>query len=524
MEPQLNEPVLILYNHPGDASGSCKESEAAILDQVNAFRSALEELGIPWRLEGLSALADLPRILDRGRERLVINLVESFPSRPFESDAVPLVLETYGRSCTGASAAGLLLSLDKGRTKERLTRAGLTCPAGIEVPPGEDPPPPERLPPALRGRVIVKPLRTDASEGIDSASIVDLGAPAGQAREALERAVARVHGQFGQPALVEQFIEGRELNVSVVERLGLPEVLPIAEIDFSAFPPGQARIVDYSAKWLPGSFAFHHTPRILPADLPPAGAEEVRRAAAAAWRALGCRDYTRVDFRLAPDGTLYALEANLNPDVSPDAGFAAALAAAGIPFPAFVRQVLDNARSRLPDAARAGTAAPGPGRTGAPPVKVRRSLPADRDAILGFLEATGFFPPGDMKIAREVLDEALEKGESGDYQSYTALDPEGRPVGWACYGATPCTVGTFDFYWLGVDVRTQSRGVGTLLMEHVERLAREQGGRLMVLETSGRALYNPTRRFYLGRGYREEGRIRDFYAPGDDRVIYTRPL
>ncbi len=523
MEPLQNEPVLILYNRPEPGA---RESEAGVLDQVDAFRSALAELGIPCRLEPLAALAELPRVLDRGRERLVINLVESFPSRPFESDAVPLVCETYGRSCTGASAAGLLLSLDKARTKDALARAGLTCPAGYVVAPGEEPSAVGALPAGRRGRMIVKPLRTDASEGIDPSAIVDSASPA------LRRAVAWVHEQFGQPALIEEFIEGRELNVSLVERLGQPEVLPIAEIDFSAFPPGEPRIVDYSAKWLPGSFAFHHTPRILPADLPEATAQAVRRAAVVAWHALGCRDYTRVDFRLAEDGTLYALEANLNPDVSPDAGFAAALTAWGLPFPQFVRQILDNARTRigLPAVAPAPRTAPGSSADGtapgssAPAVPIRRSLPEDRDAILELLDATGFFPPGDMEIAREVLDEALEKGEAGHYQSYTACAEDGRPIGWACFGATPCTVGTWDFYWLGVDTRIQARGVGSALLRLVERLAREQGGRLMVIETSGRPLYHPTRQFYLNRGYREEGRIRDFYAGGDDRVIYTRRL
>jgi D-alanine-D-alanine ligase len=548
MKSVQRESVLVLYNQPENQPenpapdrAAWRESEAGVLDQVRSVTAALEELGLPCRREALTGLADLAPALDRGRERLVVNLVEEFSGRPFESDAVPEVCEIYGRSCTGATAAALLLAFDKLRAKDLLRRAGLACPAGFSLAPGQ--PPPADLP---RGPLIAKPLRADGSEGIDASSI--LRPPAADrhvSRDALKQAAARIHEQFGQPALVEEFIEGRELNVSVIERGGRPEVLPIAEIDFSAFPPGEPWIVDYSAKWLPRSFAFHHTPRIIPADLPPATARAVREAAADACRALGCRDYTRVDFRLDAQGRLYVLEVNPNPDISPEAGFAAALAAAGITFPRFVRLLLDNAARRLADREPAAAAPPAPGstrstaakgrhpaptaagpasaRAPAPEPLIRRSQPGDRDPILRFLEATGFFPAVDLEVAREVLDQALAEGEAGDYQSFTAL-ADGRPVGWICYGATPCTMGTFDVYWIGVDARTQARGLGTRLLEHAERLIRERGGRLVVIETSGRPLYQPTRLFYLARGYREEGRIRDFYAPGDDRVIYVKHL
>ena len=123
-------------------------------------------------------------------------------------------------------------------------------------------------------------------------------------------------------------------------------MLPLAEIDFSAFEAGRPRIVGYEAKWLEDSFEYQHTPRIIPAPLPKRVAERIRELAAAACRTLSCFEYCRVDFRLDKANRPYVLEVNANPDISPDAGFAAAIEAAGISYPAFVKLEIDNAVSQ----------------------------------------------------------------------------------------------------------------------------------------------------------------------------------
>ena len=155
---------------------------------------------------------------------------------------------------------------------------------------------------------------------------------------------------------------------------------------------------------------------------------------------------------------------------------------------------------------------------------LRYSHPQDRQAILELLEGTGFFRPGEVAIAAEVLDEALEEGPTGHYQSFTAEDPDGHPVGWVCFGPTPCTVGTFDIYWIAVAPGRQGGGLGKALMAHAERLIAERGGRLVVVETAGAERYHSTRQFYLRVGYQEAARIQDFYAPGDDKVVFTKCL
>ena len=156
----------------------------------------------------------------------------------------------------------------------------------------------------------------------------------------------RLHRQFGQAVLVEQFVGTRELNVSVIEKAAGPAVLPLAEIDFSAFDPSRPRVVDYAAKWRTGSFEYSNTPRVIPAPIPEATATEVRRLALRAWNAAGCNDYARVDFRLDDGGRLHVLEINQNPDISPDAGFMAALTASGMTPADFVRTVVSNAERR----------------------------------------------------------------------------------------------------------------------------------------------------------------------------------
>src|SRR5690606_9058255 len=99
-----------------------------------------------------------------------------------------------------------------------------------------------------------------------------------------------------------------------------------------------------------------------------------------------------------------------------------------------------------------------------------------------------------------------------------------RVVGYTCYGQTPCTSGTFDLYWIAVHNDLRSKGLGRILQRETEERIRALGGRRLFADTSGREQYEPTRRFYRSMGYEEEARLRDFYAPGDDKVIFGKRL
>jgi len=137
------------------------------------------------------------------------------------------------------------------------------------------------------------------------------------------------------------------------------------------------------------------------------------------------------------------------------------------------------------------------------------------------------FRPDEWPVALEVFDAAVSgpRPTTASEPDYTALgaDAEGRLVGWICWGPTPCTLGTYDLYWMAVDPAAQRSGIGTALLVEMERRLAGRA-RLIVVETAGRAEYAATRRFYQSRGYRPTARIPEFYAPGDDLVVYTKQL
>ena len=163
--------------------------------------------------------------------------------------------------------------------------------------------------------------------------------------------------------------------------------------------------------------------------------------------------------------------------------------------------------SRSPDPADAAS-----------PVGLREARASDRTRIESLTRAVGLFRDDEVPVALEVFDAAA----AGD-ASYTAVVAElgGRAVGWVCWGQTPCTLGTYDMYWLAVDPACHGAGIGTELVAEMER--RLVGlARLIVVETAGRSDYAGTRAFYEARGYRRTATIPDFYAPDDDQVVYVK--
>jgi len=533
--------VLILFNRPQCSSHghAFAECEAGVLAEVQAVGQALDKLRIPHRAVGVRWFQELPAVLAAADEPVVFNLVEGFWADAGQANLVPTVIRSFGRACTGNDTQGLLLSLDKWQSKTLLRAAGLPTPQGLMVRPGQ-PIPARDL---FDGPYIVKPVQADGSEGIDKNNIVR-----GHGK-ALREIVRQIHDQQGQPALIEQYIDGREVNISMICRDGGLQGLPLTEIDFSAFETDRPRIVGYEAKWLAESFEYRHTPHLVPAPLPKRGAQRIRDLAIAACRTLACFEYSRVDFRLDKANRPYVLEVNANPDISLDAGFAAALKAAEIPYEAFVKLAIDNAMARVRDSLKSqegvgcaphtvsnvserikvGRAHP------TVPIEIRWCRPEDRQTVLSFLADTGFFRPDEIEVAREVLDAALADGPEGHYQSFVACADRSQvsdddrqpatasePAGWICFGPTPCTLGTYDIYWIGVAPAWQGRGIGRALTAFAERAISERGGRLLVVETSSRETYGPTRQFYEALGYSEAARIAEFYGPGDHRVILVK--
>lgn len=142
---------------------------------------------------------------------------------------------------------------------------------------------------------------------------------------------------------------------------------------------------------------------------------------------------------------------------------------------------------------------------------------------MSILDRTGFFRPCELRIAEEVLDDALATGTDGNYQSYVAVERD-NVIGWICFGPTPWTIGTFDIYWLAVEPAKQRCGIGFSLVEFATELISRCGGRIIAVDTSGSSRYDSTRRFYEKMGYRQAARIRNFYNIGDDKVVYIKKL
>jgi ribosomal protein S18 acetylase RimI-like enzyme len=158
-----------------------------------------------------------------------------------------------------------------------------------------------------------------------------------------------------------------------------------------------------------------------------------------------------------------------------------------------------------------------------PPGFRDRVRPEDSEAVRELTAATGFFRDEEVAIAAELVQETLDRGEAAGYHYLFADDATGL-AGYACYGAIPLTVASWDLYWIAVRPHGQRAGLGRRLVREVEARVLRAGGTQIFADTSGRAQYLPTRAFYERCGYVVAAELEDFYAPGDTKVVYVRRL
>jgi ribosomal protein S18 acetylase RimI-like enzyme len=156
-------------------------------------------------------------------------------------------------------------------------------------------------------------------------------------------------------------------------------------------------------------------------------------------------------------------------------------------------------------------------------ISVRKTVRQDAPGVLRLAAAEPLFSHEDREVVEELLLDYLEDSEPGDYRFLTAID-DGRVDGFACYGPTPLTRGTFDLYWICVSRRQRRKGCGLALLRGVIRGVRREGGSLIVLDTSARKDFAPTRAFYEAAGFKATARVPDFYGRGDDLVMYYFPV
>jgi D-alanine-D-alanine ligase len=318
--------VLLVHNQvpPG-----APPDEADVLIQAAAVTAALERGG--HAVSQLACGLDLTAVdaaVRRARPDVVFNLVESLAGFGQLIHLVPSVLEALRIPFAGCTADAFYVTSHKVLTKQVLASAGLPTPAWLTDGGAGSPPP-------APARWIVKSVWEDASLGMDDGAVID-GGP-----ERVREELARRADRPGAPWFAEEYIDGREFNIALLDGPSGPTVLPHAEMLFHDFPADKPRIVGYAAKWREDSFEYTNTRRTFAtADADAPLLEEMTRLSLACWKLLGLRGWARVDFRVDAAGRPWILEANVNPCLAPDAGYAAALAQAGIPFDAAVERIL----------------------------------------------------------------------------------------------------------------------------------------------------------------------------------------
>ena len=320
-------PPQLLKGEEGDRiSEEGAELEAA------AVRMALERLGYTAKVvplgERISAFIEELRTVD---PELVFNLCEGYWGNSRQEMHVAALFDLLGYAFTGAGPLCLGLVQDKVRTKDLLMRHGLPTPKYVLVRPGEAHPRVRDM----RFPLIVKPRFEDASLGITSESIVE-------DERRLKRRIDYVHQTYRQGALVEEFIEGREINAAIIGN-GPYQVLPLAEIQFKKGL--KHAIVSYEGKWLENSEEFALTEPVCPATVKAREEILIKDVALRAFKILECRDYARVDIRLR-EGVPSLLEVNANPDISPTAGLARAAEVAGLNYPKLIERIVLMAQKR----------------------------------------------------------------------------------------------------------------------------------------------------------------------------------
>jgi D-alanine-D-alanine ligase len=335
--------IAILYNRVSlhDSVG-----DLDVLKQVVVVEQALVRLGhSTTRVACHLHIDEVRATLLTAQPDVVFNLVESLGGTDQLMPIATLLLESLRLPFTGTSTLALLKTSQKLEAKNHLLMFELPTPAWITEH--------RTVWQGLRGAddmpemAIVKAVSEHSSLGLTVESIVrlaDLDIPGNGAPSPLAKMITRKSAKHRTPHFAEEFIDGREFNLSVLATASGPEVLPPAEIEFTDFPSDKPKIVGYDAKWNENTDEYMNTPRRFifdQSDRPLL--DELESLARRSWEVFGLRGYARVDFRVDEDGQPWILEINANPCLSPDAGFAASAAQAGLTLEAIVERILEDA-------------------------------------------------------------------------------------------------------------------------------------------------------------------------------------
>ena len=323
--------VLIIHNAPADPVRWRDEhlSDTSVSEAADAVASALTALGHTTFQAGIdkNPTTLLNAVQESGPD-VVFNLCETIAGNSRLEAAVPYLLRWLDMPFTGNSPETLSIFIDKILSKRLIRDLGIHTPlfdAIYET---------SNLASWSIWPAIMKPAAEDASLGIDSGSVVKTPAAAMARFQLLAE-------RFGTPVLIEEFIEGREINAAVLQTVkGLR--IGVNEIDFSRMSVDQPHILTYESKWKEDSPDYLQTPVKAPANLPEPLNTQIRGVAGALFQQLGFQGYARVDFRIDERGQPWVLEVNPNPDLSPDAGLAKAFPEMGLDYQSAMEVILQT--------------------------------------------------------------------------------------------------------------------------------------------------------------------------------------
>jgi len=316
--------AVILFNK---LSKNALADEADVLDQVQLVSEAMVQLGyspiaIPLSIE----LKKAAKAIAEAKPDFVFNLVESINNKSSLVHFAPAYLDTLEISYTGSHTEAIFVTTSKVLTKRLLAAADLpTAPWYM----------PTNFVADVAKRYILKPIWEEGSLGLDEHSVFD-----GNNHEMVEK----VKQLNNETYFIEEFIDGREFNISILAGKNGPQVMPPAEIRFLDYPANKPKVVGYTAKWKEDSFEYIHTQRTFEYnDNDTPLLKKLETICLQTWNTLGLRGYVRVDFRIDPDGNPLILEVNTNPCISPDSGFVAACKHAGLSNAQMIERIIEDA-------------------------------------------------------------------------------------------------------------------------------------------------------------------------------------
>ncbi len=313
----------ILYNQPRE---NALPDELDVLDQVEYIEKNLDKLGIETYRKGITLnFMNEVAELAANKPDFVFNLVESINNKGELCYFVPALLNMHSIPYSGNPVEAMFITTSKSLTSKTLKKAGINNPGGYF---------PSQWNQLIKGNTyIIKPIWEDGSLGITGESVF-VYTP-----EFSEKLKTFNDTHW----IIEDFIDGREFNISVLAGENGPEVLPPAEMVFHNFESHMPKIVDFRAKWEEGTFEYENTRREFPNEkLNSSLREKIMLAALECWKVFGLKGYARVDMRVDKKNDPFVIEVNANPCMSPDSGLVAATVAAGLPFPDVLLRIIND--------------------------------------------------------------------------------------------------------------------------------------------------------------------------------------